>query len=417
MIAAQHDVGREGHLRAGTEREVAADRCEIGKVVEEHSFLVGLARGEHEIVSLRASTRGQEQPRKSPCAQRATIGHRSEGDHIAERLAGEARPYLRIREALGGRNREVRRPQRLGPVRASGIESRFPGRATRSALLREDLHHARCGLGAVQRGGRRSADHLDEVDVLRIDGIERRRRLAEHIVVSLVARAHPHAVHVDRGAVPRPERSGAAQAEAGAGSHGAGRLQERQSRSLGLKHLRKCDHGRLSHHLARIHHDQGVAHRAPTPVSRDSGDDDRIKRDAARGHRQVHRGRSAGDEREDSGRGCVAESAREQLAGAGRHVRQSEAAGGVHDCSDSRIAHPHLRRDDGRTSLRVDHASDHGTRLRPRGIRAEQDHQGAQELGSRTSTTWSHSTTVLEGAASAAHSTSGAPPSPRTFRR
>src|SRR2546423_15587807 len=114
----------------------------------------------------------------------------------------------------------------------SHLPASIPADSSRLSLLGDDLNDAGRRLRAVEGRGGRALDPLDGLDVVGIDCIERRRRLAEHVVVTLTTAVDAYAIHVDRWIVARVERARAAQTIVGRRAGLARAGQERQSGHL-----------------------------------------------------------------------------------------------------------------------------------------------------------------------------------------
>src|SRR6185503_1161408 len=130
-------------------------------------------------------------------------------------------------------------------IEDAALDEAIPARGARAALLRRDDHDAVGGVGAVQRGRRRTLHDLDVLDLLGVDVAETaevRAAVAERR--RAVVGAHANAVdHVDR-VIRERHRAHTAHANALARTRLPAALHH-HARHAGVEHVGKIPDGRL----------------------------------------------------------------------------------------------------------------------------------------------------------------------------
>ncbi len=223
---------------------------------------------------------------------------------------------------------------------------------TRLALFRLDHDDAGRRLRAVERGCGGTLHHLDAGDVLRVDVIEARDRLAVAEVVGAGSRsglvAHADPVHVNERVVVLREAGGAADTDLRRAADGARRLRDIHARHLRVEKLGEVRRGGLVGEGGRVDSfDIGAQLDAPR-VARGNGGNHLIEGDDPGGEHEVEGDlgvRLDGDDLRDrceadgSGLDAVASGIDlEGEAAVGSHGSGNRAVGGAHLCTGDRLA-------------------------------------------------------------------------------
>ena len=190
----------------------------------------------------------------------------------------------------------------------------------RDAPFREDLDHAARCLRPVQRRGRGALDHLDALDVLRRDVLDRRDRHARRAAQTDRQVVHAYAVDVDqrfrrlrRGRLP-------ADADRAARARLPARLPHGHARHAAAQDLfRVLDRDVLD--VARGHRIHRVAHLAQASLHGRSGHHDLLQRHGGLLQREIHRSRRARGHRHRPGFRAVPDELDAYAMAASRHAR------------------------------------------------------------------------------------------------
>ncbi len=313
------DAHVEVQLVARHEAEVAAPGRPLREVVEEDAVLVVVVGGQVEVERLVAAPGRDAHPADVADAQRLRVVPRRllREEPLLERLArvelaaprpvAARQPVAEERRAdgaglrRGGAQRVVRRHVER-PLAGAHLDlGRELHALAGAALLRDDLDHARRRVGAVQRGRGRALDHLDRLDVVRVQVVQRVRaldRAVVHAVAAVRAGGDAHAVHVEDRLVPRGQRAGAADADLRARARLARARHQRHARRPRGQQLLHVRDRRLLREVAGLEPRHRVAQCAPDRAARGARHDDRVQVDRRLSQLEARHGRLAGRDRD-----------------------------------------------------------------------------------------------------------------------
>ena len=240
--------------------------------------------------------------------------------HDGARTSGHRRQAAR--RAVGALREVVRRVVR-DVVERSPFGVGRPLRGSRASLLGAILDHAVGRVGSVEHGGRRTLDDLDGRDVLRVDVVDARRRLAPREVVEaagLRGVVHPDPVQHDDRLVRERQAGGTADADARAAAGCAAALHHLHARDARIEEVGGVGRGRQLGDLGRIDRGHVVPQLALLLFLPRGRYDDHVERHRRGREREIERRRLPRGHRDRLRRRREPDESDLHLVRAGRHV-------------------------------------------------------------------------------------------------